>query len=164
MYNSIIHYLWGHDSESNHLPSPYTFLYLLPAPFPSGSHYNIVCVCEFCFSCLSLCCSQFYIQHMVEIIKFLTFTIWLILLNKIFWWFIHVVTKSHILCFHGWVVFHCIYSYVLHLLFPVLFEEQYFLRTYLNPLVCSLILFILRVYVCDTYFLKRIYQNIWEYM
>ena len=79
-YSFIISYLdnkqillYSHfrPDTSNFLPSPY----ILPTLLPSGNHHTIVCVCEIfvCFSCSFICCFQFYILHMSEIIWLLIF-------------------------------------------------------------------------------------------
>ena len=65
-------------------PTP-SYPYYLPTPPPYGSHHTVICVHEF----------QFFITHMSEIIWFLAFSDWLILLSIIFSRFIHVVTKQN---------------------------------------------------------------------
>ena len=78
--------LCAHHLQSHPLPSciwpPLAFT-TLHAP-PSGNHHTVVCVCEF----------QFHIPLLSEIIWFLTFSNWLILLSMIFSGFIHVVANS----------------------------------------------------------------------
>ena len=59
---------------------------LPPNPLPFANHHTIVCVYKFlvCFSCLFICCFQFSILHVSEIIWFLTFSVWLISFSLVF--------------------------------------------------------------------------------
>ena len=89
MYLSMIHDLYialsVHDPKSSLLLSSYIWppLPFLPPPphFLSGSQHTVVCVCECVFARLS------------EIIWFLTFSIWRILLSMIFSGSIHVLSQ-----------------------------------------------------------------------
>lgn len=72
------------------------------APFPSANYHSVVCVYEFvCLSVLFVHLLLFYIPHMCEIIKFLSFVICLVLLSlsTILARSIHVVANSNIASF-----------------------------------------------------------------
>ena len=76
------------------------FYPLLPSlPLPPGHHHNLslwVFLCFFCLSCLFICCFQSCIPHMSKIVRFLTFSVWLISLNMIFSRSIQVVEIKEI--------------------------------------------------------------------
>ena len=90
---------------------------LLPVqPLPSGNHYTLVCVYEF----------QFYIPHTSEIIWFLAFSDWFILLSIILSRCIYVAHKWQYFIFsYGWAVLHCVYGP--HLPYPVLCQRALWL-------------------------------------
>ena len=103
----IICILCVHYPKSNHLLLPYIWT-LLPfttfhPPLPSGNHLTVTCVHDFFYYCSFVAFS--FITCMSEIIWFLTFSFWLILLSMIFSWSIHVVTNGR--------SFHCLHSFAL---------------------------------------------------
>ena len=88
VYSSMIHHLYivlcVYHPKLNLLYhhifylTPFT-LYDPPTPIPSGKDHTVVCVYEFLsvwFFCSFICCFQFYIPHMTEIIWFLIFSDW----------------------------------------------------------------------------------------
>ena len=59
---------------------------------------------------------------MIEIIWYLSFSVWLILLRIIHSRSIHAIANGKIsFLFNGWVVFHCLYIYISHLLYPFIY-------------------------------------------
>ena len=78
---------------------------------------------SFCFSYLFICCFQFHIPHIREIILFLTFSISLFLLSMIFSRFTHDVKWLYFIFSWGCILFHsvCMFvhthtSHILHLI------------------------------------------------
>ena len=93
-----------------------------------------------CFSYLFICCFQFYIPPMSEIIWFLAFF-------RLTYLTEHDILKVHPRCCkwqyfifsHGWVAFHCIWAYVPHLLYPIIYWRMLWLFPYLGH--CKSVMF-----------------------
>ena len=92
---------------------------LTPAsPLPLGKHKSILSVREcFCFIDKFIRVI-FWIPHVSDIIRHLSFSVWLTLLRMVISGPIHVAVNGIILFFYGWLLFHCIY--VSHLLYRLL--------------------------------------------
>ena len=59
---------------------------------------------------------------MIEIIWYLSFSVWLILLRIMHSRSIHAIANGKIsFLFNGWVVFHCLYICISHLLYPFIY-------------------------------------------
>lgn len=91
--------------KSRLLPSPY-IRHILPSFTSSHPPFFLVIailflvsVSFYLFVCLFLHCCWFYIPPVSEIIQFSTFSIWLISLDMIFSWSIHVVTNGSVSSF-----------------------------------------------------------------
>ena len=99
--------------------TPFT-LYYSPTPFPLVTTILLSVSVSFCYFCVFICCFQFYIPHMSEIIWFWAFSVWLISLSMIFSRAIHVVTNGSISSFLIWLSSIPLSMYVPYILYPVI--------------------------------------------
>ena len=87
---------------------------LLPTPTPlSGNYQSVFCIFMslVLFVCLFCCVFFFfffYMPHISEIIWYLSFSVWLILVSIMPSGSIYFITNCKIL-FFGWLVFHCLF-------------------------------------------------------